>query len=74
LSRAAEKKQQFLEQLHFKPLHVKLDHNYASKDSNTNVNLDVPILDDQHLANELYTNHVCISHAGIVDLELQTRA
>ena len=52
LSRAAEKKQKFLEQLCFKQLHVKLDYNYSSEDSNAKVNLDAPILDNQYLVNE----------------------
>ena len=76
LFRATEKKQQFLEQLYIKQLHVEKDHNYASKAFSTlsNTNLEVPVLENQHLVNELYNNHVYITGASIIDLELQTRA
>ena len=74
LSRAAEKKQQFLQQLKIKQLHVMLDHNYTSEMVSTKANLKIPGSENQLLLKELYTNHVCIDHAAIVDLELQTRA
>ena len=76
LLRAAEKKQQFLEELHIKQLHVHLDHSYASEPPSANVSLDikVPVSENSYLVNELYTNHVCITRASIGDLKLQTRA
>lgn len=74
LLRAAEKKQQFLEQLKIKQLHVTLDHNYTSETIGTKESLQIPHSENQLLLRELYTNHVCIDHAAIVDLELQTRA
>ena len=74
LTRAAEKKQQFLEQLKIRQLNVMLDHNYTSETVSREVNLKIPDSENQLLLKELYTNHVCMDHAAIVALELQTRA
>jgi len=35
--------------------------------------LKVPVVDNQVLLKELYTNHVCITKEGIAELELKTR-
>ena len=74
LSRAAEKKKQFLEQLKIKQLHVMLDNSYTSEMVSTKEIFSIPCSVNQLLLKELYTNYVCVDHAAIVDLELQTRA
>lgn len=51
-----------------------LDHSYTSEMVSTKENFSIPCSVNQLLLKELYTNHFCVDHAAIVDLELQTRA
>jgi len=69
LTRAAKKKEQFLEQLKIKQLHVMLDHNYTAEMTHAKANLKFPAAGSEYelLLMELYTNHVCIAS---VDLEI----
>ena len=73
LARAIEKKQQFLEQLEIEQLNVMLDRCYTSKTVSKKANMKPSNSEKQLLLKELYSNYVCIDHAAIVDLELQTR-
>ena len=54
-------------------LNVMVDHSYTSKSISEKTNMKPPNSENQLLLEELHTNHVCIDHAAIVDLELQTR-
>ena len=70
LSRAAEQKRQFLEELKIRQLHVMLDHNYTLQTMKPGEMFKTPgVLENQYLIRELYINYVCIDHAPIVNFK-----
>ena len=75
LSRAAEKKRKFQEELVTKQLRVQHDHKYAlySVDKSQTENLAFSATNINHLVRSLYANHVCINVTAIHELEINTR-
>ena len=53
-----------------------LDHDYTAEVIHREANLKIPAAEPncEALLKELYTNHVYIDQAAIIDLEIQTRA